>query len=259
MILTTGPTGSGKTTTLYSFLNAVKNGESKIITLEDPIEYRLEGIVQTQIEIGYSFASGLRAILRQDPDIILVGEMRDSEVAEIGVQAALTGHLVFSTLHTNDAIGALHRLAQLEIDSQVFSRAINIIIAQRLVRVLCPHCSENHKLRDDQKEKIEKMIGEFPDVYKQESFDINSIRRPGAASETCGHCTNGYKGRVGIFELFEVDDKIERVFRGGEGVGAIRVAVKEQGFPSINDDGLWKVLRGVTSLAEIERVVGIQI
>ena len=258
MILTTGPTGSGKTTTLYSFLNAVKDGSSKIITLEDPIEYRLEGVVQTQIEKDYSFASGLRAILRQDPDIILVGEMRDSEVAEIGIQAALTGHLVFSTLHTNDALGALHRLAQLEIDPQVFSRAINIVIAQRLVRVLCPHCSENHPLTAEQKERIERMAEEFPESYRKEPFGTDSVRRPGPAAESCRHCTDGYKGRIGIFELFEVNDTLERVFRSGEGMDALHDAVQKQGYPFMKDDGLWKVLRGITSLAELERVIGIQ-
>ena len=259
MILTTGPTGSGKTTTLYSFLNAVKNGESKIITLEDPIEYRLEGIVQTQIEKDYSFASGLRAILRQDPDIILVGEMRDSEVAEIGVQASLTGHLVFSTLHTNDALGALHRLAQLDIDPQLFSRSINIIIAQRLVRVLCEHCSEKHPLREDQRKKIESMIGEFPESYGKEQFSLENIRRPGPTAGSCPHCTNGYKGRIGIFELFEVNDTIERVFRNGEGMSTLRESVRKQGLPFMEDDGLWKALKGITSLDELERVVGIQI
>ena len=183
MILTTGPTGSGKTTTLYSFLNVTKSEETKTITLEDPIEYRLKGIVQTQIAKNYTFASGLRAILRQDPDIILIGEIRDNEVAEIAVQAALTGHLVFSTLHTNDALGALPRLAQLGVDAQAFSRAINIVIAQRLVRKLCPHCSEHHPLTDEQKTAVQKMMEQFPEGYKREEYDIQNIKRPSEASE----------------------------------------------------------------------------
>ncbi len=259
LILTTGPTGSGKTTTLYSFLNAIKTPEVKIITLEDPIEYRLEGIVQTQITKKYTFGSGLRAILRQDPDIILVGEIRDNEVAEIGVQAALTGHLVFSTLHTNDALGALPRLAQLGVDPQAFSRAINIVIAQRLARVLCPHCSETHQLTQEQKEKIAQMIEEFPEGYRQEKMNTDNIKRIGEASKNCEHCSGGYKGRIGIFEVFEVNDAVEKTYREGEGIGALQEVVKKQGLPFMKDDGLWKVLSGQTSLEELERVIGVSI
>ncbi len=259
MVLTTGPTGSGKTTTLYSFLNSVRDGETKIITLEDPIEYRLEGVVQTQIDKNYSFASGLRAILRQDPDIILVGEIRDREVAEIAIQAALTGHLVFSTLHTNDALGALPRLAQLEVDPQAFARAINIVIAQRLVRILCPHCSEPHRLTDEQKEKIQNMIQDFPEGYREEPLNIENIKKPGEAAQNCQQCTNGYKGRIGVFEVFEVNDDVEKTHRSGEGISALHEAVKKQNLPFMKDDGLWKVLQGTTSLAELERVVGVNI
>ena len=256
MILTTGPTGSGKTTTLYSFLNVVKGEDIKTITLEDPIEYRLEGIVQTQIEKGYSFATGLRAILRQDPDVILVGEIRDTEVAQIATQAALTGHLVFSTLHTNDALGALPRLAQLEVDPQAFSRAINIVIAQRLVRQLCPRCSEQHQLTDKQKEKIQQMIKNFPEAYK-EDFDLGNIKKTSEASENCRHCTQGYKSRIGVFEVFEVNDAIEKTFREETGVGSLREEVKKQHLPFMEDDGLWKALKGITSLEELERVIGV--
>ena len=259
MILTTGPTGSGKTTTLYSFLNVVKGEDIKTITLEDPIEYRLENIVQTQIDKEYSFATGLRAILRQDPDVILVGEIRDTEVAQIAIQAALTGHLVFSTLHTNDALGALPRLFQLEVDPQAFSRAINIIIAQRLVRKLCPNCSEQHPLTDEQKEKIQQMIEKFPDTYRQENFDLNNIQKPSEMSKNCRHCTDGYKNRIGVFEMFEVNDAIEKTFRDESGVSALREEVKKQKLPFMEDDGLWKVLKGITSLEEVERVVGVTI
>ena len=259
MILTTGPTGSGKTTTLYSFLKTIQRPEVKIITLEDPIEYRLEGIVQTQITKTYTFASGLRAILRQDPDIILVGEIRDNEVAEIGIQAALTGHLVFSTLHTNDALGALPRLAQLKVNPDAFSRAINIIIAQRLARVLCPHCSEPHPITDAQKETIQKMIKEFPEGYQDEDLNPNNIKRPSEAAANCDHCSSGYSGRVGIFEVFEVDDSVEQAYKSGGGNAALKNAVKKQNLPFMQDDGLWKVLKGKTSLEELERVVGITI
>ena len=259
MILTTGPTGSGKTTTLYSFLNAIKTEEVKIITLEDPIEYRLRGIVQTQIDKNYSFASGLRSILRQDPDIILVGEIRDEEVAEIAVQSALTGHLVLSTLHTNDALGALPRLAQLKIDSQAFSRAINIIIAQRLVRLLCEKCSEQHPLTDEQKKKIHDLIAEFPEGYRDKELHTDMIKRPSEASKGCKHCTGGYRGRIGVFEVFEVNDAVEQAYRSAGGITAMQNAVKDQGLPFMKDDGLWKVLQGMTSLEEIERVVGVRI
>lgn len=257
MVLTTGPTGSGKTTTLYSFLNVVKSEEIKIITLEDPIEYRLEGIVQTQIDKKYSFASGLRAILRQDPDVILVGEIRDEEVAETAVQAALTGHLVFSTLHTNDALGALPRLAQMEIDPQTFSRAINIVIAQRLARKLCPQCSEPHPLTQKQKETVQKMIEELPEKYKEEDLDIAAIRRPSDASKQCEHCSAGYKGRIGIFEVFEVDDEVEKTYREKGGINDLKEAVKKQNLPFMKDDGIWKVLKGTTSLSELERTIGV--
>ena len=259
MILNTGPTGSGKTTTLYSFLNMVKGEEVKTITLEDPIEYRLEGIVQTQIEKEYSFAIGLRAILRQDPDVILVGEIRDTEVAQIAIQAALTGHLVFSTLHTNDALGALPRLAQLEVDPQTFSRAINIVIAQRLVRKLCPKCSEPHPLTKKEKEVIHRMAENFPESYKEKDMNLENIRRPGEVSKNCGQCNEGYKGRIGVFEVFEVNDRVEEVFREESGVSTLREEVKKQNLPFMEDDGLWKALRGITSLEELERVVGLDI
>ena len=258
MILNTGPTGSGKTTTLYSFLNVVKGEHIKTVTLEDPIEYRLEGIVQTQIDDEYSFASGLRAILRQDPDVILVGEIRDAEVAQVAIQAALTGHLVFSTLHTNDALGALPRLLQFEIDPQAFSRAINIVIAQRLVRRLCSECSEQHPLTGSQQEAIQGMIDRFPERYK-EDFDIGAIRRPSEASQNCQDCNEGYKERVGVFEVFEVNDAIERVIREESGIGVLREEVRKQGLPFMEDDALWKVLKGVTSLDEVSRVIGIQV
>ena len=260
MILNTGPTGSGKTTTLYSFLNTVKGEKIKTITLEDPIEYRLEGIVQTQTdEKEYTFASGLRAILRQDPDVILVGEIRDEEVAKIGIQAALTGHLVFSTLHTNDALGALPRLAQFEIDPQAFARAINIVMAQRLVRKLCPHCSETHNLTQEQVKEVQRMIEKMPKRYKEDDLNPKNIKKPSEASRNCQHCTNGYKNRIGVFEIFEVNDEVEKAFIEETGILVLREAVKNQKLPFMEDDGMWKVLKGVTSLEEIERALGVMI
>lgn len=256
LILTTGPTGSGKTTTLYSFLNAIKKESIKIITLEDPIEYRLSGIVQTQASEDYSFANGLRSILRQDPDVILIGEIRDEEVADIAIQASLTGHLVFSTLHTNDALGALPRLEQFNIDPQSFSRAINSVIAQRLVRKICPQCSEKHQLTENQKQNIEKRIEKLPKMYKKD-FNFNNIRKPGVNANTCEKCIRGYRGRVGLFEIFEVTQSVENAYKKGKGIETLKNAVKEQEVPFMEDDGLWKVLNGTTSLEELKRVLGV--
>ena len=257
MILTTGPTGSGKTTTLYSLLNAIKGESVKIITLEDPIEYRLKGVVQTQVNKNYSFMSGLRSILRQDPDVLLIGEIRDDKVAQTAIQAALTGHLVFSTLHTNNALGALHRLGQFNINPQTFSQAINVVTAQRLVRKVCSHCSEHHNVTDKQREKILEMINKFPKTYKEEDLDLKNIRKPGELKKNCQHCTSGYKNRVGVFEVFEVNDEVESTYRKEGGVTALHEVVKSQNLPFMEDDGLWKVLKGITTLEEIERVIGV--
>ena len=258
MIITTGPTGSGKTTTLYSFLNAVRDPKVKIITLEDPIEYRMDGIVQTQVEKDYTFGSGLRAIVRQDPDIILVGEIRDEEVAEIAINASLTGHLVFSTLHTNDAIGALPRLIQFGIDEKLFANAINIVIAQRLVRVLCPECSEKHPLTDEEKEKLQKHIDAFPEAYKTDDINIENIRRP-IKDKQCEGCNGGYKGRIGVFEVFKVNNEVEKALIEEKSFTELREIVNKQGFPFLEQDGLWKVLQGKTSLEELERVLGFRL
>ena len=258
LILTTGPTGSGKTTTLYSFLNMVKQEDTKIITIEDPVEYRLKGITQTQIKKGYSFANALRSILRQDPDVILVGEIRDEEVATITIQASLTGHLVFSTLHTNDAVGALHRLNQLDVDSSLFSRSINMVIAQRLVRTLCSRCSEKHTLSDNEKTEIERRIKLLPNGYIDESISIENIRRPSEKSKDC-LCNDGYDGRVGIFEVFEMTSEVEKAFTAKKTIDEIILIIKKQGVPFLEDDCIWKVLRGQTSLYEMKRVLGIQI
>ena len=259
MIITTGPTGSGKTTTLYSFLNTVKSSKVKIITLEDPVEYRLPGIIQTQIEKKYTFASGLRAILRQDPDILLVGEIRDEEVAKVAIQASLTGHMVFSTLHTNDALGTLPRLVGFGVDPRSLSRALNLIIAQRLVRKLCPNCSQQHVLNDEQKRKINNLIVALPDGYKTDKLSLNTIREVGPNSKTCKHCIGGYKGRVGIFETFRVGSEEELAVIQKTTTKELRDIVKKQGLPFIHQDGLYKVLTGITSFAELGRVLGLYI
>ncbi len=261
MILTTGPTGSGKTTTLYSFLNEVNSTDIKIITLEDPIEYHLEGIIQTQIEEEYSFASGLRSVLRQDPDVILVGEIRDGEVAEVAINAALTGHLVFSTLHTNDAIGALPRLARLKIKANTFSRALNLVIAQRLVRIICKECSEKQTLSKEELSNLEKIIKEMPEKYMKEALELGfeNVLTPTDKSKTCEHCNNGYKGRVGVFEAFSVNEKIQDVMEKGGGAKEIKEAIKGDGFVDMKQDGLIKALKGMTSFKELDRVIEFKI
>ncbi len=252
MFVTTGPTGSGKTTALYAFLKAKTSPDVKIITLEDPIEYHLSGIVQTQVESerGYTFAAGLRAILRQDPDIILVGEIRDGETAETAVQSALTGHLVFSTLHTNDAAGAVPRFIELGARASTLANALNLLMAQRLIRRICPDCKEKITLDQETLAKIKKHLDGLPknllttDLNKP--FDL--YRGKG-----CPNCDQtGYRGRVGIFEIILVDHEMEIIIsKSPSHAEMLDVAVKK-GFISMYQDGLLKVLEGITTIEEVE-------
>jgi type II secretory ATPase GspE/PulE/Tfp pilus assembly ATPase PilB-like protein len=257
MILTTGPTGSGKTTTLYAFLRKVNSSESKIITIEDPIEYHLQGIVQTQTDKkNYSFASGLRSALRQDPDIIMVGEIRDGEVAQVAINAALTGHLVFSTLHTNDAAGSFPRLIDLGVDEKVLSSAINAALAQRLVRKLCQVCKVERTATAEEQALINKHMSAVTDqtLVPQEKGNIWDAKEGG-----CDQCHNrGYKGRVGIFECVFMDSAIEEILRSKPTEREIAAAAKPQGIPTMPQDGIIKVLRGITSLEELTRVVDLE-
>jgi type IV pilus assembly protein PilB len=244
MIINTGPTGSGKTTTLYAFLKKIYSPEIKIITLEDPVEYHLKGISQTQIEEdkGYGFADGLRAILRQDPDVIMVGEIRDLETAKIAINAALTGHLVFSTLHTNNAAGTIPRLVDLGVNPNIIAPAINVAMAQRLMRKLCDACKEKSVPTPEEKVKIEKWAGagEF------------SVWR----SKGCPKCNNlGYKGRIGVFEAVIVDSKMEELILKMPGETEIAKESEGQGILNMQQDGILKVIKGVTSLDELERVI----
>ena len=254
MILTTGPTGSGKTTSLYAFLRKVNSPGSKIITIEDPIEYHLQGIVQTQVEKGkYTFAEGLRSALRQDPDIIMVGEIRDGEVAEVAINAALTGHLVFSTLHTNDAAGSFPRLIDLGVDEKVISSAVNVALAQRLVRKLCQQCKKERLAVPEEKIIIDKHLATITDkaLVPPKTDTVWD-----AAPEGCPECHGrGYKGRVGIFEAVFMDSAIETILRSKPSEREIAAAAKPQGIPTMQEDGIIKVLRGVTSLEELKRVV----
>ncbi|MBI1834125.1 MAG: type II/IV secretion system protein [Candidatus Andersenbacteria bacterium] len=255
MILVTGPTGSGKTTTLASFIKAVNTPELKIITLEDPIEYRLPGVQQTQIDhaAGYTFAKGLRSILRQDPDMILLGEMRDEETAETAVHAALTGHLVFSTLHTNNAAGAIPRLVNMGAKPYVLAPALNLIIAQRLVRKVCPKCAEEYKPDAAIKERIaEVMAGVRTDVFDPSRLKNKKLTILKAVG--CKACVNGYKGRVGAFEIFAVDNNIKELMIEGANEFRVQEAALKQGMTTITQDGFIKVLDHVTSLEEIERI-----
>ena len=242
IILVTGPTGSGKTTSLYAMLTELNQVSRNILTIEDPIEYDLIGIGQTQVnaKVQMSFAKGLRAILRQDPDVVMIGEIRDFETAEIAVQASLTGHLVLSTLHTNSALGALTRLLDIGVESFLLSSSIIGLIAQRLVRKLCPQCKTPHQLRDDEKE----LMGLAPDA------DVSQVFEP----KGCDFCNQlGYKGRTGIYELISIDETLRGMIHRQENIQTLEHYLRPT-TPSIRDDGFKRVLLGDTSLAEILRV-----
>lgn len=256
MILITGPTGSGKTTTLASFLREVNNSELKIITLEDPIEYRIPGIEQTQVDAdaGYSFAIGLRSILRQDPDMIMVGEMRDVETAETAVHAALTGHLVFSTLHTNDAAGAIPRLIDMGIRPYVLAPALNLVIAQRLVRVVCSDCAQEYEPAEELRQRIrEAMQGVREDIFNPSILNDPSLRFVRAVG--CSACGDtGYHGRLGVFEIFQVQDAMKQQILAGTSSQDIQRLALEEGMTTIAQDGYLKVIDRKTTIDEVERV-----
>lgn len=255
MVLNTGPTGSGKTTTLYAFLLHVQNPEVKVITIENPIEYRLPGIEQTQIdeESGYTFENGLRAIVRQDPDIILVGEIRDKETAEIAMHASLTGHLVFSTLHTNDSFGTIPRLIDLGVKPSVLGPALNLIIAQRLVRKLCEKCKKPAVVPREYSKHLADFLQKLNSrVNKKDYRDVKLFAAAGC--EACGKI--GYKGRIAIFEFLRVDDEISEVIYKEPSEQSIKDAAKKQGVVSLQEDGILKAILGITTLEEVQRITG---
>lgn len=254
MILTTGPTGSGKTTTLYAFLKKIHTPQVKIITIEDPIEYHLPGIVQTQVnDKGYNFLEGLRAAVRQDPDIIMVGEIRDNETADIAINSALTGHLVFSTLHTNDAAGTFPRLIDLGVNSKVITSAIRVAMAQRLARRLCEFCKKEGPLGGDVQKEIETVIETIEDKLL-----VPADRSRIWTAVGCDKCNNtGYKGRVGIYEAILTDEKIENAVEMNPSEREIWAAAKGQGLLTMKQDGVLKILKGITSLEELERVIAL--
>lgn len=256
MVITTGPTGSGKTTALYAFLKEVTDPEVKIITLEDPIEYHLDGVTQTQVEAerGYTFANGLRAIMRQDPDIILVGEIRDQETADIAIQAALTGHVVFSTLHTNDAAGAIPRFIDLGANPTTLSAALIDIMAQRLLRRICLACKKEYGPTNEEKEKIKMALETIPKTVAVPDISKGFKLYRGQGCEQCNN--TGYKGRVGIFELIPVDAELEKLITRSPSHAEVVETIKKKGFVSMYQDGIIKVLEGITTLEELESVVG---
>lgn len=251
MIITTGPTGSGKTTSLYAFLRRIHQPEIKIVTLEDPIEYHLEGIVQTQVGGEYTFATGLRAILRQDPDVIMVGEIRDRDVAETAVHAALTGHLVLSTLHTNSAVGAFPRLIDLGVDARMIGSSTNLALAQRLVRRLCDACRKEREATVEEKYLIESFLGANPNPSASTNKPM-MVYDP-AGCEKCGG--SGFRGRIGIYEGIRVDSTVESAIISDPREDTILKAAAAQKIPNMQQDGLIKVLAGVTSLSELGRIV----
>ncbi len=261
IILTTGPTGSGKSTTLYAFLQAVHTSENKIITIEDPVEYHLSGITQTQVnqEKGYTFLSGLRAALRQDPDVIMVGEIRDEETASVAINAALTGHLVFSTLHTNTAAGTIPRLLDLKINPKVMGSALTLALAQRLVRKLCPYCKEEVISTEKESRMITTVLGSMITTKKDDAMLgfkpalTYTLYKPVG----CEHCTNGYKGRTGIYEAVTMNAEIEKLIANNPSEREIRKESDKQGIPSLKEDGILKVLQGITSLEELTRSVDV--
>lgn len=245
IVLVTGPTGSGKSTTLYSMLEAAKTDDKKVITVEDPVEYKLKGVTQIQAraDIGYSFATALRAILRQDPDMIMIGEIRDLETAEIAIQSALTGHLVFSTLHTNDAVSAFTRLIDMGIEPFLVAAPIRGVQAQRLVRRVCPHCAEPMTPPAD-------ILSQLQDI------DVADEPAGWVSAKGCKACQNtGYKGRIGIYELLDVTPALQALIARNAPLDEIRALSVSLGYRTLLQDGLLKARQGVTTVEEVLRVV----
>ncbi len=256
MLLNTGPTGSGKTTALYAFLKKIHTPDIKIITIENPIEYHLPGIVQTQTDEKkqYGFAEGLRAAMRQDPDVIMIGEIRDEETAAIAVNSALTGHLVFSTLHTNTAAGTFPRLTELGVNPRTIPSALNMAMAQRLVRKLCIECRKQITLEGENKTMIDNVLKSINDQTYLEGIDTNYVWE----AVGCEKCHNiGYKGRMGVYEAIKMDEIIENVVRNNPSEREIQKAAIPQNILNLKQDGILKVLQGITDIEELGRVVNL--
>ncbi|MFH1611149.1 MAG: GspE/PulE family protein [Patescibacteria group bacterium] len=259
MVITTGPTGSGKTTTLYAILQRLNKPGVKIITLEDPVEYKLEGINQSQIDQSkeYTFAKGLRSILRQDPDIVLVGEIRDLETAETAIQASLTGHLLLSTIHTNDAAGAIPRFTAMGVKPFLLAPSLNAIMGQRLIRRICEKCKVEDALDDETHVKVKELLDAIPESSGEPKPDTANMKFfKGTGCEACNQ--TGYKGRIGIYEILVKDQEIEKVILGTEiSEYKMREVAASQGMISMAQDGLLKALEGMTSVEEVKRITGL--
>ncbi|MFA6194623.1 MAG: GspE/PulE family protein [Patescibacteria group bacterium] len=257
LIATVGPTGSGKTTTLYAALNKLNQPGTKIITLEDPVEYQLEGINQSQVDEkrGYTFSDGLRSILRQDPNIVMVGEIRDLETAEIAIQASLTGHLVLTTMHTNDAASSIPRFIDIGVKPYFLAPAINVIIGQRLVRKLCPHCRLEHHMEEAETEQVNKILAVLsPKAGVSVPATLPMIYKVGPGCSECNYI--GYKGRTGIYEIFTMNDRIKQLTIDQAPSFKILQQAIEDGMITMLQDGILKTLEGITSVEEVYRVIG---
>jgi len=256
LILTTGPTGSGKTTTLYACVNYINKPGNKIITVEDPVEYRLEGITQTPISHrkGHTFAKALKSIVRQDPDALMLGEIRDQESAEIAVEFALTGHIVFSTIHTNDAAGAIPRLFGMKISPDSLASSLNLVMAQRLIRKLCPDCKEKDEASPEIIEAMEKILSS---TSPQSGLKIPEKIPQLYKAKGCEKCHGlGYKGRLGVFEFLTITDKIKKIILAKAASFEIQDKAQEEGMITLMQDATLRIAEGITSLDEVERVVG---
>jgi len=250
MILVTGPTGSGKTTTLYGVLKRLNTVTRKIITVEDPVEYQIDGINQVQVkpQIGLGFANALRSLVRQDPDVLLIGEIRDKETADIAIESALTGHLVLSTLHTNDAPGAITRLRDIGIESFLMADSLLSIMAQRLIRVLCPHCKTEYSAREGDRNRIGELLPDLPP-------SLTLYRNKGC--ERCGY--TGYRGRQAIFEVLPVNEAVRSAIVAGKDAGSIAHIAFELGYRPLSHHGFRKVVEGITCLSEVLRVTSLSV
>jgi len=253
IILITGPTGSGKTTTLYSALSKINTPKVNIMTLEDPVEYQIGGITQVQVHVqaGLTFASGLRSFLRQDPDIVMVGEIRDKETAELAIQASLTGHLVFSTLHTNSSAGALPRLLDMEMEPFLLASSMTCVVGQRVARKICQHCRQAYKPPVEVVEDLKQVLGPLFDGFLKNKQGEVQLYKGGQCEECNG---TGYSGRVGVFEVLPVTEKIGRLILERAPSSKIETQAKEDGMVGMKQDGYLKVLEGVTTLEEVLRV-----
>jgi type IV pilus assembly protein PilB len=255
MILITGPTGSGKSTTLYAMLNEVDKEGKNVLSLEDPVEYNIPGVSQSQVrpEIGYTFAAGIRSILRQDPDIIMVGEIRDKETAQLAVQAALTGHLVLSTLHTNNAAGAVPRLVDMGVDPYLLAPTLNLVIAQRLVRRICPDSGKRVPIEGAVKRMITEQFADLPERFRgliPEATEMLSI-------EPTGNCPTGTRGRLGVYEMLELDEEIRQAILNGADESAITKIARQNGMITLKEDTIAKAMKKLIPFEEIAQIGGV--